>query len=263
MLLANARVGALALVTALLVSLAGVAGAPGASAALSPDQFDAEVVRLVNVERAARNLPKVIAVPSLKAKARSWSKVMASGKGDSKFKHASRTSIAADHRSAQCSGYWSENICFATGNSPSPKGVVAAYMASKGHRGALLKRSFRYMASGSALGSKSIYNTQRFAESCGTRSKVTGWSTKQSITVKKAAKDTIKVTGSKRVVTLQKYKAKKWVTVKKFTTNSAGKAKITFPVSKSTKKVKYRTLVAANSKYRATTSKTKLLTYKK
>ena len=263
MLLANARLGGLALVTALTVSLAGLAGAPVASAALGSNQFDAEVVRLVNVERAKRRLPKVIAVPYLTIKARKWSKVMASGNGSAKFKHASKATIRADHKAALCTGSWSENIYFATGRVPDPKSVVAAYMSSAGHRGTILKKSFRYMASGSALGSTSVYNTQRFAESCDTRSKVTGWSTKQSITVKRAAKDTIKVTGSKRVVALQKYTSKKWVTVKKFTTNSAGKVTITFPASKSTKKVKYRTLVAANSKYRATKSKTKILTYKK
>ena len=249
MLLANARLGGLALVTALTVSLAGLAGAPVASAALGSNQFDAEVVRLVNVERAKRRLPKVIAVPYLTIKARKWSKVMASGNGSAKFKHASKATIRADHKAALCTGSWSENIYFATGRVPDPKSVVAAYMSSAGHRGTILKKSFRYMASGSALGSTSVYNTQRFAESCDTRSKVTGWSTKQSITVKRAAKDTIKVTGSKRVVALQKYTSKKWVTVKKFTTNSAGKVTITFPASKSTKKVKYRTLVAANSKY--------------
>ena len=263
MLLANARLGGLALVTALTVSLAGLAGAPVASAALGSNQFDAEVVRLVNVERAKRRLPKVIAVPYLTIKARKWSKVMASGNGSAKFKHASKATIRADHKAALCTGSWSENIYFATGRVPDPKSVVAAYMSSAGHRGTILKKSFRYMASGSALGSTSVYNTQRFAESCDTPSKVVGWSTKQTITAQKTAKDTIKATGSKRIVTLQKHTGKKWRTVKTFTTNSAGKVKIAFPVSSSAKKIKYRAVVSAQAKYSATTSKTKVLTYAK
>lgn len=250
------RPAAVALVAALFVTLLS---APPAQAAVSADDYDKEVVRLVNVERTKRNLPALKAVPALKTKARSWSKTM---KSSGSFQHASAARITADTKAAGCSSGWAENMFWSQGSKPSPKQAVKAYMASPGHRAAILNKSYRYMASGSVVSGNETHNTQRFAVKC-TTSKVSGWKTKQSAKVNKAVSDVIKVNGGKRTISLQRHNGKKWVTVKKVKSSQAGRAKVTFPKSSKAQKVKYRVVVKAKGKYVQGKSKTKVLQVKK
>lgn len=248
------------LVLVLIFGLAPSWSTPPAQAAMSAADFDREVVRLVNVERAKRKLPALKSVPTLRKKASAWSAYMARNK---KFTHASLKKLAADNRAASCSSAWGENIAYRSSSKRStPKQVVGMYMKSPGHRKQILSKSYRYVASGTSIKGGTVYNTQRFAKTCA-KSKVSGWKRTQTVKVKKTAADVIKVSGAKRTVKLQQYKGKKWVTVKKFRTNSSGRVKVTFPKSRKAGKVSYRVVANAKGKYVTTVSKKKVLRYVK
>ncbi len=245
-----------------LVLILGVStwSAPVAEAALSRTDFDREVVRLVNAERTKVNLPALKAVPTLRTGAVRWSSYMAK---KNTFQHASHKKLAADNKAAGCSRSWAENIAYRSGSqSNTPKQVVQMYMNSPGHRAAILNKSYRFMASGTSIKGRTVYNTQRFAGTCAT-SKVSGWSTSQTVKVKKTASDVIKVSGAKRTVKLQQYKGKKWVTVKKYKTNSTGRVKVKFPKSSKVGKRSYRVVAYAKGNYVKTVSKKKVLRYVK
>lgn len=250
------RSAALTLVATLCVSLVSVAPA---HAARSADDFDKEVVRLVNVERAKRDLPALKVVPTLQTKARNWSKTMSSS---GSFEHAPPKRISADNTASGCSVGWAENIFWSTGSKPSAKQTVKAYMNSPGHRAAILSRSYGFMASGTVIRGTQVHNTQRFAVKC-TTTKVSGWQTKQTAKLNKAVSDTVKVNGGQRHVTLQQHNGQKWVTVKKLTTAADGRVTVPFPKSTKAKSVKFRLVVSAKGKFVQGTSKTKVLRFAK
>ncbi len=129
-------------------------GAPGASANVGScpnadtpiahaqrEQMQRAVVCLINVQRAERHLPKLIASPRLDRSAQGWTNTMI---GEGEFSHGS----AFMNRISAVGFDWSnvgENI--ATGYE-TPEAVVSAWMASPGHCANILDPVYREVGTG-------------------------------------------------------------------------------------------------------------------
>lgn len=155
-----------ALITA-AASIALLAGtAAPAAASYKPDNdFDREMIRLINVERTKRGIPALKHSNSLRDTSVRYSQTMSK---TGKFEHDPR--LQRNGESAGCK-YIGENIY----HSPwhvysSPKVAMEQYMNSPGHRANILNRDYTHMGVGTVRDSQDrIYNTQRFAYQCNTK----------------------------------------------------------------------------------------------
>jgi uncharacterized protein YkwD len=131
---------------------------PGADVAAAPSAqpgAGTAVVCLVNRERTKRKLPVLRASAPLGAAAGRYARLMVS---DGFFDHVSPTGSTLRSRLAGA-GYpgrgactLGENIATASGKLGAPTEIVAAWMASPGHRRNILARDFREVGVGVASG---------------------------------------------------------------------------------------------------------------
>ena len=131
------------------IALLVAVGAPStASAGVTLNSYEKQLLSLVNKERTARKLPKVYVNTALTKAARAHSREM----GDKQyFSHNSyngetfKTRIIRFGYTYKGYTYWKigENIGWGSGLYASPVAVVKSWMASSGHRAVLLTKSFR------------------------------------------------------------------------------------------------------------------------
>ena len=127
--------------------------ATSTSSASAVSAYEAEVLRLVNVERTKRGLRALQASSCAAGFARTWSQRMAS---TGVFAHQSLSPIMSTCR-ARGAG---ENIAY--GN-VTPAQMMAMWMASTGHRENILRASFTHLGVGAAkTASGRWYATQDF-----------------------------------------------------------------------------------------------------
>lgn len=120
-------------------------GADTPTTGAAPATVRSAVLCLVNNERAARGLPPLAEDSHLNRSAQGWTDtMMRTGQYDHGTNFAGRILIAGYHLSTA-----GENI--ATGN-PTPRSVVAAWMASPGHCRNILNPSFADVGTGLANG---------------------------------------------------------------------------------------------------------------
>ncbi len=126
------------------------------SAAVSLNDYEQQVLALVNAERAAHKLPKLAPNAKLTKAARSHSKEMA------QKQYFSHDSFSGESFSARIISfgftpkncrYWKvgENIFWGAGLYASPVNVVDQWMASPSHRKVLLTKSFRVAGVGAVV----------------------------------------------------------------------------------------------------------------
>ena len=112
---------------------------------------------LLNVERTSRGLRGLRAHRQLQLAAQSYAGAMVAG---GFFSHVSPTGSTVDQRIRQGTRYLAgalrytigENIAWGEGALASPRAIVAAWMASPGHRANILRGAFREIGIGIAPG---------------------------------------------------------------------------------------------------------------
>jgi uncharacterized protein YkwD len=155
--------GAIALVVAVLVLTAPTASAKScqgvavSATQLSTQQAEHTALCLMNQRRAKRGLRRLRYNANLAAAARNHSAEM---DALNYFDHNSPTGSSPVSR-VRAAGYlagarsWGigENIASGSGNATSPKGIIAMWMNSPGHRQIMLSRDFRHVGIGVVIGS--------------------------------------------------------------------------------------------------------------
>jgi uncharacterized protein YkwD len=147
---------------ALAAPAAASAAQPCANAGLVPDasnvaETKAATLCLLNVERAARRLPRLLPNRPLGEAAQSYSAAMVSQRF---FDHISplgtTLSVRVTSASYRCgsSPSWilGENLAWGTGSFATPQEIVQQWMQSSGHRHNILERHFRHVGIGIAIG---------------------------------------------------------------------------------------------------------------
>src|SRR5699024_4733047 len=122
---------------------------PGQAPQPPPDdglvEFDAEMVELINAERAAAGVPEITAWPALRAGAIDHSSWMAATHDS---EHATEDTIREDGIAAGCAAT-AENIFWGTsGFAEDPAAVLTEYMNSPGHRANILNPDNQFVAIG-------------------------------------------------------------------------------------------------------------------
>lgn len=132
------------------------ANADDAPSAANLEAFRAAIVCLHNQIRARNGLPLLRGNTKLRRAAEGHSAEMVRKQY---FEHTSpsgRTMVdrilAADYVRADQGWVLGENLEWGTGSMATPRGAVDAWMHSPGHRANILKRSYRHMGIGIALG---------------------------------------------------------------------------------------------------------------
>ena len=119
--------------------------------------LDRATLCLLNVERTSRGLRGLRAHRQLQLAAQSYAGAMVAG---GFFSHVSPTGSTLDQRIRQGTRYIAgalrytigENIAWGEGALASPRAIVAAWMASPGHRANILRGAFREIGIGIAPG---------------------------------------------------------------------------------------------------------------
>ncbi len=146
-----AILGVLALV---LVSIPPVEAASTGTGASAATESELDFVAMLNAERVSAGLAPMIVDASMTLAARDWSEEMA---GDGFLAHAPDITVGAPNG-------WrlvGENV----GRGGSVTRLVAAFMASPGHRANVLEARFDRVGVGVAIGEDGrIYTTHRFAD---------------------------------------------------------------------------------------------------
>ncbi|WP_345219184.1 CAP domain-containing protein [Georgenia halophila] len=125
--------------------------------------FDARMVELINDARVANGAPPLTYWDPLRDGALDHSRWM----GEiGQFQHASSSTLWSDTAEAGCARGYGENI-FTASYRASPEAAMEAYMNSPGHRANILSTDLRYVATGTLMVDGDLYNTQRFAVTCG------------------------------------------------------------------------------------------------
>ncbi|WP_043500162.1 CAP domain-containing protein [Georgenia sp. SUBG003] len=132
-----------------------------AGAATPLDDYDRQMVQLINAERARHGLPAV----QLHAPLREGSLDHSGWMSDTgAFEHDEQ--LADEVAAAGCGSAWGENIYYSYNRGTDPATAMAGYMNSPGHRANILSPNFRYVATGTVYEGGRLYNTQRFAGAC-------------------------------------------------------------------------------------------------
>ncbi|WP_193312996.1 CAP domain-containing protein [Georgenia subflava] len=136
------------------------------------DGYDRRMFELINDYRAQNGVPPLRYWDGLRTGALSHSAWMdrndrsAPDEPPTSFEHASAAVLRADTRAAGCGTGYAENIFWSSYES-TPDLAMTEYMNSPGHRANILNRDLGFVATGTILVDGEIFNTQRFAFSCG------------------------------------------------------------------------------------------------
>jgi uncharacterized protein YkwD len=135
-------------------------GAPCANAQIEPSAANVELVRaavlcLHNRERAARRLPRLVEQAQLRTAAEGHSRHMVQAQFFAHEAPGGADMAARILRAGYANGRsWSlgENIAWGTGPLATPAAIHRSWMGSPGHRANILRRKFREIGIGIALG---------------------------------------------------------------------------------------------------------------
>jgi uncharacterized protein YkwD len=148
----KSRKGMLALLVALTLFVLAASAAPALSAT-QLNQYEQQLVKYVNQERVAKNLPKLKVHAALVSSARTHAADMGAQKF---FQHdsldgssfADRMIAAGYDREGYDSWRAGENIAWGSGLYSAPSLVVAMWMDSPAHRAIILNKSFKEIGVG-------------------------------------------------------------------------------------------------------------------
>ncbi len=163
------------MVLAILMSISPTAGAEtisvrqlqtiqSAAVNTTLDQFDQQLLGLMNAARAGVGAPALTSAPGLRGLALSWSDKMASGATGGALQHNADLRAQLPSYGAGTATAWAENVAsWSPVGSYSAQAIFDGYMASAGHRANILNPTYRFVGVGSvANGAGGAFNTQDF-----------------------------------------------------------------------------------------------------
>jgi uncharacterized protein YkwD/alkylated DNA nucleotide flippase Atl1 len=128
------------------------------------DEFDRQMLDLMNGARAAAGAPSLTAATGLRGLALSWSHNMANGGTGGVLAHNPNVRTQLPSFGAANATAWAENVAsWSPGDGRNAASVFALYMNSPGHKANILNPTMRYVGIGSVISSGNVgYNTQNF-----------------------------------------------------------------------------------------------------
>jgi uncharacterized protein YkwD len=147
-------------------SAAAVAALPPVTQDVSPlSAFDAEILRLTNVQRAAAGLPALQEARGLDSLSTWWSKQEASGVTNGALAHNPNGYTMVLTYGASKRTFWGENVIRWSPNTATAQNIFDAYWASPTHKANLLSKSFGYVGLGTVTTSTGVsFNTMNFVD---------------------------------------------------------------------------------------------------
>ncbi len=131
------------------------------------EQFDQQLLGLLNGARAGAGASPLTAAPGLRSLALRWSDSMASGATGGVLQHNPDYQAQLSSYGAASATAWAENVAsWSPAGSYSAQAIFNGYMASPGHRANILNPSYRYVGVASVANSAGgAFNTQDFTNS--------------------------------------------------------------------------------------------------
>lgn len=147
------------------IALRSTEARPDDAAVTSMREYDARMVELINIERAAVGVAPVEHWPALRPGALRHSAWMAD---EGVIQHAERDRIHGDARAAGCNpgGEHIVRTYQRGGATPDPRDAIDWYMGSAVHRTGILNPNNTHVSTGTVEAGAMVYNTQRFARAC-------------------------------------------------------------------------------------------------
>jgi uncharacterized protein YkwD len=151
-------------VAAETINVRQLAAVQAAAANTSLDQFDQQMLGLMNGARAGVGAPALTSAPGLHSLALGWSDKMASGATGGALQHNADLKAQLPSYGASSANAWAENVAsWSPVGSYSAQQIFDGYMGSPGHRANILNATYLYVGVASvANGAGGAFNTQDF-----------------------------------------------------------------------------------------------------
>src|SRR6478735_3796825 len=137
---------------------------PVAASNTVPDQFDQQMLDLMNGARATAGAPALSAAPGLRTLALGWSTFMANGGTGGTLQHNPNVRAQLPSNGAASATAWAENVAsWSPGTGRDAASVFGLYMNSPGHKANILNPAMRFVGIGTVInGANAGFNTQNF-----------------------------------------------------------------------------------------------------
>src|SRR6478735_5632355 len=128
------------------------------------DQFDQQMLDLMNEARATAGAPALTAAPGLRALAFGWSTFMADGGTGGVLQHNPNVRAQLPSNGAAGATGWAENVAsWSPGTGRDAASVFDLYMNSPGHRANILNPGLWFVGIGTVVNGANVgFNTQNF-----------------------------------------------------------------------------------------------------
>ena len=128
------------------------------------DQFDQQMLDLMNGARATAGAPPLTAAPGLRALALGWSTFMADGGTGGALQHNPNVRAQLPSNGAASATAWAENVAsWSPGTGRDAASVFGLYMNSPGHKANILNPAMRFVGIGTVINGANVgFNTQNF-----------------------------------------------------------------------------------------------------
>ncbi len=128
------------------------------------DQFDQQMLDLMNGARATAGAPALTAAPGLRTLALGWSTFMADGGTGGLLQHNPNVRAQLPTNGAASATAWAENVAsWSPGTGQDAASVFGLYMNSPGHRANILNPTMRFVGTGTVISAANVgFNTMNF-----------------------------------------------------------------------------------------------------
>ena len=128
------------------------------------DQFDQQMLDLMNGARATAGAPALTAAPGLRTLALGWSTFMADGGTGGVLQHNPNVRAQLPSNGAASATAWAENVAsWSPGTGRDAASVFGLYMNSPGHKANILNPAMRFVGIGTVINGANVgFNTQNF-----------------------------------------------------------------------------------------------------
>jgi uncharacterized protein YkwD len=129
-----------------------------------PDQFDQQMLDLMNGARAAAGAPALTAASGLRTLALGWSTFMADGGTGGTLRHNPNVRAQLATNGAARATVWAENVAsWSPGSGRDAASVFELYMNSPGHKANILNPTMRFVGVATVISAASVgFNAQDF-----------------------------------------------------------------------------------------------------
>jgi uncharacterized protein YkwD len=129
-----------------------------------PDQFDQQMLDLMNGARAVAGAPALTAASGLRTLALGWSTFMADGGTGGTLRHNPNVRAQLPTNGAARATVWAENVAsWSPGSGRDAASVFGLYMNSPGHKANILNPTMRFVGVATVISAASVgFNAQDF-----------------------------------------------------------------------------------------------------